>query len=458
MQQDMPTAKTSQKSEQSQEKQPVQPQKTSRNLLPAQNQQPCAEQAREQFDIIMKGVQQVIQEDDLLARLTQSIQADKPLIIKLGLDPSAPDIHLGHAVVLRKIRQMQDLGHQAVIIIGDFTGRIGDPTGRSKTRKVLTTEQIQAHARTYEQQIFRILDQKKTRLCFNQEWLSKLDFAAVLHLASQVTVARMLERDSFAARFAKNEPIGLHEFFYPLMQAYDSVYLHADIELGGTDQTFNILMGRTLQKNFGQPSQIALFMPLLEGTDGIEKMSKSLGNYIGIQEDAETIFRKVMGIPDTMIIRYAELATDWHPEKIADLRRRLEDPLVNPRDIKMQLSHEITRLYHDQSQADAAEEHFRTVYRLKQIPAHMPEFICPEACLMPDGGLDLPTLLVTIKLAASKSDARRLISQKALRINGFVIDQLIWKGESISIILQVGHNRFSKVRLKPEYASSGSQS
>lgn len=452
MQQDRPTEKTIRKKEQTQEKRQEQPQKTVQNQLPVQNQQQSAERAREQFDIIMKGVQQVIQEDELLARLTRSIQDNKPLTIKLGLDPSAPDIHLGHAVVLRKIRQMQDLGHRAVIIIGDFTGRIGDPTGRSKTRKVLTSEQIQANAKTYEQQIFRILDQDKTRLCFNHEWLSKLDFAAVLNLAGQVTVARMLERDSFATRFARNEPIGLHEFFYPLMQAYDSVYLHADIELGGTDQTFNILMGRTLQKSFSQPSQIALFMPLLEGTDGVEKMSKSLGNYIGILETAETIFQKVMSIPDTMIIRYAELATDWHPDEIEALRRQLVDPLVNPRDVKMLLAREITRLYHDQNQADAAEKHFQTVYRMKEIPDQIPEFICPESCLLPDGGLDLPGLMVTIGLAASKSEARRLISQKALRMDGVVIDQLTWKGESISVTLQVGKDRFGKIWLKQEGA------
>ena len=409
-------------------------------------QQETAAQAR----MIMKGARQVVQESELLDKLEHSIATGKPLTVKLGLDPSAPDIHLGHAVVLRKIRQIQDLGHQAIIVIGDFTGRIGDPTGRSKTRKVLSAGQVQENARTYEQQIFKIIDRSKTRLCMNHEWLSRLDFEAVLQLAGQVTVARMLERDSFADRFARNEPIGLHEFFYPLMQAYDSVHLHADIELGGTDQTFNILMGRTLQKNAGQPSQIALLMPLLEGTDGVEKMSKSLGNTIGIDDDAATQFRKVMSIPDGLIVRYAELATDWHPDEIAGIRSQLEDPLINPRNVKLRLAREITRLYHQEADALQAEQHFQAVYQQRLMPEQMPELACPPSCILIDGRLDMPALLLAARLAASKGDARRLISQNGVKIDGAVIDQIYWAASAASLILQVGKDRFCKIWLQSD--------
>lgn len=400
-----------------------------------------------QYQIITKGTQQVVQADELLAKLENSILSGNPLIVKLGLDPSAPDIHLGHAVVLRKIRQLQDLGHQAVIVIGDFTGRIGDPSGRSKTRPVLTPDQVLTNAKTYEQQIFTILDRSKTRLCFNHDWLAKLDFEDVLRLAGQVTVARMLERDSFADRFSRKEPISLHEFFYPLMQAYDSVHLQADIELGGTDQTFNILMGRSLQKNYDQASQVALFMPLLEGLDGIEKMSKSLGNYVGIAEDADTMFRKIMIIPDALIIRYAELATDWHPREIAALIRQLDDSQVNPRDIKLRLAREITRLYHGEGQSAEAEIYFRTVFQMKRPPEQMPEYECPAAFVMKDGSIDLPALLLATGLAASKSDARRLIAQRGVRVDGTVVDKLTWTGLAGCQVLQVGKDKFCKIKI-----------
>ncbi|HBM75272.1 MAG TPA: tyrosine--tRNA ligase, partial [Clostridiaceae bacterium] len=275
----------------------------------------------EQMRIICKGVNTLVNEEELFKKLERSYERNEPMTIKLGLDPSAPDIHLGHAVVLRKIKQMQDLGHHAVIIIGDFTGRIGDPTGKSKGRVALTDEQVKENAKTYYEQILKILDAKKTEVRFNSEWLSKLSFEDVLRLASTTTVARMLERDDFQSRYQNQVPIGIHEFLYPLMQAYDSVAIKADIELGGTDQTFNILMGRTLQKTFGQEQQIAIFMPILEGLDGVEKMSKSLGNYIGINEPAEVMFKKVMEVPDKLIIRYFELATDEHPDKIDKIKK-----------------------------------------------------------------------------------------------------------------------------------------
>ena len=288
----------------------------------------------EQIKIITKGVETLVNEEDLRKKLEKSKKDNKPLVIKLGLDPSAPDIHLGHAVVLRKIKQMQDLGHKAVIVIGDFTGKIGDPTGKSKGRKALSEEQVQENAKTYKEQIFKILDKDKTEVRFNSEWLSKLNFEDVIRLASSTTVARMLERDDFQKRYKNNIPIGLHEFFYPLMQGYDSVALKADIELGGTDQTFNVLMGRTLQKIFKQEEQVALFMPILEGLDGAEKMSKSLGNYIGVNEDANTMFKKVMEIPDSLIIKYYNLATDEHPDIINKIEKELHEG-KNPRDVKL---------------------------------------------------------------------------------------------------------------------------
>ena len=280
--------------------------------------------AKEQMRIICKGVHTLVNEEELLAKLKKSCDQNKPLVIKLGLDPSAPDIHLGHAVVLRKIKQMQDLGHSVVIVIGDFTGKIGDPTGKAKGRTALTEEQVNENAETYCEQIFKILDKDKTLVRFNSEWLSTLTFEEVIKLAATTTVARVLERDDFKNRYNNQIPIGIHEFFYPLMQAYDSIVLKADIELGGTDQTFNILMGRTLQRTFEQEQQIAIFMPILEGLDGVEKMSKSLGNYIGINEPAEVMFKKVMEVPDELILRYFELVTDEHPDQIDKIKSDLE--------------------------------------------------------------------------------------------------------------------------------------
>ena len=399
----------------------------------------------EQFKIIMKGVSNIVSEESLKQKLEKSISSQKPLIVKLGLDPSAPDIHLGHAVVLRKIKQMQDLGHQAVIIIGDFTGRIGDPSGKSKTRKQLTTEEVLENARTYEKQIFKILAKDKTELRFNSEWLSKLNFEDVLKLAGKVTVARILERDDFENRYKSNQPIGLHEFFYPLMQAYDSVEINADIEMGGTDQTFNILMGRTLQKDYDQESQIALFMPLLEGTDGIEKMSKSLGNYIGINEDAAIMYQKVMTIPDNLIIKYFELATDIHPDEVELIKSELEKGDTNPRDIKMRLAKEITTLYCGISEAEIAEEHFKTVFQKNLIPDDIDEITLSSDCFTENNEIDLIKVIVKGKMASSNSEARRLISQNAVKINGEKFNSFVMKNPNNSFVVQVGKAKFIKV-------------
>ncbi|MBX4265504.1 tyrosine--tRNA ligase [Clostridium estertheticum] len=402
--------------------------------------------AREQFKIIMKGVNKIISEEDLMQKLEKSIATDIPLVVKLGLDPSAPDIHLGHAVVLRKIKQIQDLGHRAVIIIGDFTGKIGDPSGKSKTRKQLTNEQVIENAKSYEQQIFKILDSDKTDVKFNSEWLSKLDFEDVLKLAGKVTVARILERDDFEKRYKNNEPIGLHEFFYPLMQAYDSVQLKADIEMGGTDQTFNILMGRTMQKDYGQERQVALFMPLLEGTDGIQKMSKSLGNYIGIYEDAVSIYQKTMTIPDNLIIKYFELATDIHPDEIEVLKLELKKPKTNPRDVKMRLAKEITTLYCGILETEAAEEHFRTVFQKNLIPEDVDELILSPDCFTQKSEIDLIKVIVKSGIANSNNEARRLIAQNAVKIDGEKFNNSVMKNPNNSFVIQVGKAKFIKVK------------
>lgn len=310
----------------------------------------------QQMDIIRRGVAEIVPEDELKEKLYESLTNNKPLRIKLGLDPTAPDIHLGHTVVLNKLRQFQDLGHEVHLIIGDFTGRIGDPSGRSETRKPLTEEQVKANAATYQEQIFKVLDPSKTVIHFNSEWLNKLNLVEVLNLAGKYTVARMLERDDFAKRYRENLPIGIHEFLYPLMQGYDSVVLEADVELGGTDQKFNLLVGRQLQKEYGLKPQVALMMPILEGTDGVQKMSKSLGNYIGVHEDAHEMFGKTMSIPDELIIRYFELVTRVPMDEIRAMQKAMEDGSMNPRDAKIRLAREIITMYHDAQAADEAEK------------------------------------------------------------------------------------------------------
>nr|WP_024834914.1 tyrosine--tRNA ligase [Clostridium sp. 12(A)] len=368
---------------------------------------------KEQMRIICKGVHQCINEEELLAKLERSFNQKEPLIIKLGLDPSAPDIHLGHGVVLRKIRQIQELGHKAVIVIGDFTGKIGDPTGKSKGRNLLTDEQVKENASTYCEQIFKILDKERTVVRFNSQWLSKLCFEDVMKLAASTTVARMLERDEFEKRFKHGVPIGIHEFFYPLMQAYDSVELHADIELGGTDQTFNILMGRTLQKSMGQEAQVALLMPILEGTDGVEKMSKSLGNYIGIHEPAEVMFKKVMEIPDHLIIRYFELATDEHPDEIDKIRQQLSEG-ENPRDIKFKLAEIITALYHSQEEVLKAVSYYEAAFRKKSTPDDIPTMIL---AIGRETVNDTILQFVAMGFVKSRSEFIRLLKQGGIRLN-----------------------------------------
>ena len=391
--------------------------------------------------IIKKGVDKIVNEEELMNKLERASRNNESLTIKLGLDPSAPDIHLGHAVVLRKIKQMQDLGHKAVIVIGDFTGKIGDPTGKAKGRKALSEEEVQRNAQTYKEQIFKILDVDKTEVRFNSEWLGKITFDKVIELASTITVARMLERDDFQNRYKNNIPIGVHEFFYPLMQAYDSVELKADIELGGTDQTFNILMGRTLQKYMGQESQIAMFMPILEGLDGVEKMSKSLGNYIGVNEPANIMFKKVMEIPDSLIIKYFELATDVHPDEIDRIKKDL-DRGKNPRDIKFELSKIITALYHSELEVKEAIEFYDLAFRKKDIPDNIPEIESESNILM-----DLIPILVQNNIISSKSEFKRLIAQGGVRVNQEKLNDIDFK-LSDNDVIKIGKQKFIRVKIK----------
>lgn len=374
---------------------------------------------KEQMKIICKGVETLVNKEELLIKIERSYKERKPLVVKLGLDPSAPDIHLGHTVVLRKVRQMQDFGHKAVIVIGDFTGKIGDPTGKTKGRTALSEEQVKDNARTYCEQIFKVLDKEKTVVRFNSEWLSVLNFEEIVRLAATTTVARILERDDFQNRYRNQIPIGIHEFFYPLMQAYDSVHIQADIELGGTDQTFNVLMGRSLQKAWGQEQQIAMFLPILVGLDGVEKMSKSLGNYIGVSEPAEIMFKKVMEIPDSLIIKYFELVTDEHPDKIDNIKQELEEG-TNPRDIKIKLADIITQLYHGDEKAAEAKEYFQTAFSKKEIPSNIPELVVEGENTTIE---EVVPQLVLINMIESKSAFIRLIKQGGIQLKGVKIEE-----------------------------------
>ena len=399
------------------------------------------QEVERQMRIILKGALKLIGEEELREKLARSVRTGKPLNVKLGLDPSAPDIHLGHAVVLRKLKQMQDMGHQIVIIIGDFTGKIGDPTGKAKGRKALSDREVLLNAQTYQEQIFRVLDREKTQVRYNGEWLELLDLTEILKMASTVTVARMLERDDFQNRYAHNIPIGLHEFFYPLMQAYDSVAIRADLELGGSDQTFNILMGRSLQKDYGMEPQAALFMPILEGLDGVEKMSKSLGNYIGVQEEAKVMFRKVMEVPDSLITRYFALATDILPEKLDDVEKALENG-ENPRDWKLLLARTVTALYHSEEETRAAEEFFKQAFTKKEIPRDIPEL---EMTAAESTLLDTAEVLVRAGMLTSKSELRRLLMQGGVSLNGERVcdpEIPIKNGD----VLKLGKKRFAKIR------------
>ncbi|HET9712885.1 MAG TPA: tyrosine--tRNA ligase, partial [Pyrinomonadaceae bacterium] len=393
----------------------------------------------EQLSYLAKGTVEVIREAELRAKLEKSAASGKPLRVKLGADPTAPDIHLGHTVVLRKLRAFQELGHTAIFLIGDFTGMIGDPSGKSATRPQLTREEINANAETYKQQIFKLLDPEKTVLEFNSRWMDNLGSAGFLRLSSHVTVRQILERDDFQQRLEANRPLALHEVMYPLVMAYDSVALEADVEIGGTDQKFNLLMGRNLQREYGQESQIATILPLLEGTDGVQKMSKSLGNYIGINEPPQEIFGKVMSISDDLMWRYYELCTDLTLPEIAALR----EDTRNPRDTKVDLAKRIVADFYSEAEARKAEDEFNAMFRNKQAPEDV------EERALASGAWKLPKLLVELQMVASMAEARRMIEQGGVYVDGERRTQNDFEVNLTAghaFLIQVGKRRFVRVK------------
>ncbi|NLY55842.1 MAG: tyrosine--tRNA ligase [Firmicutes bacterium] len=400
----------------------------------------------EQLSILSRGAAEIISVEELRSALQRAATENRPLRVKLGTDPSAPDIHLGHTVVYRKLKQFQDLGHEVYFLIGDFTGRIGDPTGKSSTRKPLTREEVEANAKTFADQVYKILDPEKTKIVFNSTWLAPMTFEDVIKLASKYTVARMLEREDFAKRYQENKPISIHEFFYPLMQGYDSVALRADVELGGTDQKFNLLVGRELQREFGQTPQVALMMPLLVGTDGVQKMSKSLGNYIGIDEKPEEMYGKVMSIPDELMPNYYELVTEVPMDEIKTIFAELAAGRLHPRDVKRRLAREIVSLYHGLEAAKTAEETFDLVFRRGDIPEDIPLVTVPAEELDGPGQIWVVKLLVLAGLVGSSSEARRMIKQGAVKLDGVRIEEENAQVELASErVIQVGKRKFAKV-------------
>ncbi len=406
-----------------------------------------------QITSISRGSDEIIPAEGLAAKLKAAAAAGRPLRVKLGLDPSAPDIHLGHTVVLRKLRQFQDLGHTAVLIVGDFTGMIGDPTGRTAMRPQLTEAEVKTNATTYVDQLMRILNPARTEVVFNSTWLGKMTMADTLRLTGAYTVARMLERDDFCQRYANNQPISLREFMYPLLQGYDSVAVKADIELGGTDQKFNLLVGRDLQREYGQEAQIVLTMPLLEGTDGVNKMSKSLGNYIGVTDTPEDMFGKTMSLPDELIVRYFRLVTDVSDRDVAEIDTGLKDGSLHPGETKRRLARTIVALYYDEGAAQAAEETFNVKHKVghagSEELAKLAEAITPDESLMRDNRIRIIDLVTDAGFAASKGEARRLVRQGAVRIDGTVVD-----AEDADVhladgmLLTVGKRRAGRVTLK----------
>ena len=393
----------------------------------------------EQFELISRGVEEIIPEQELRDKIENSIKNDKPLIVKLGCDPSRPDLHIGHSVVLRKLRHFQDLGHQAVLVIGDFTAMIGDPTGRNKTRPQLTIEDARDNAKTYLDQAGAVLNMDTLRVVYNSAWLNKMSFSDVIKLSSSTTVARMLERDDFNKRYDSEVPISLHEFLYPLAQAQDSVELVSDVELGGTDQKFNLLMGRNLQKIVGQKPQCILTMPILEGTDGIEKMSKSYGNDIGISDSANDMYGKTLSIPDNIILPWFTLAADVDKNYLDEVSQKLEDGSINPMGLKRGLARKIVTLYHDENKAIEAENHFNKVIVSKGVPDDIDDYQLKEDDL-------LVNIIADSGLLNSKSEARRMIKQSAVKIDGETVTDIHHKVKtSDSFILKVGKRKFLKV-------------
>jgi len=394
---------------------------------------------QEALDVISRGTDEILLEKDLEKKLA----TNKPLRIKAGFDPTAPDLHLGHTVLINKLRQFQDLGHEVMFLIGDFTGMIGDPTGKSATRPPLTRDQVIDNARSYEQQIFKILDPEKTLVMFNSSWMNEMSPADLIELTAKHTVARMLERDDFSKRYKSGQPISIHEFLYPLIQGYDSVAMKADVELGGTDQKFNLLVGRQLQETYGQKPQVVITMPILEGLDGVQKMSKSLGNYIGIDEPADEMFGKIMSISDELMWRYFELLSFRPMTEIEKFKQDIEQG-TNPRDIKFLLCEEIIERFHDQEAADKARENFIARFQKGAMPEEMPEFELQA----PTEGLAIANLLKNADLVKSTSDAIRMIKQGAVKIDGEKLeDGKLSVQPGSQHVYQVGKRRFARVTL-----------
>lgn len=392
--------------------------------------------AEDQLRVIRRGAVEVLQEEELVRKLGRG----KPLRVKAGFDPTAPDLHLGHTVLIQKMKQFQDLGHEVIFLIGDFTGMIGDPSGRSETRKQLTRQEVLKNAETYKEQIFKILDPRKTLIEFNHRWMEKLDAVALIELSAKYTVARMLEREDFKVRYQNQQSISIHEFLYPLIQGYDSVVLKADVELGGTDQRFNLLIGRELQREYGQEPQVVLTMPLLEGTDGIQKMSKSLGNYIGINEPPEEIFGKIMSISDDLMWRYYELLSEKDLQEIQTARSQVMSGSLHPMGLKKSLAYEIVSRFHGRVAAEKAQEYFETRHQKRSVPTNIRKQFSSS------GPIWICRLLVDLEFAKSRGEARRLISQGAVKVDGQVVTDVNFEfQEKLHRVVEVGKNRIAQV-------------
>ncbi len=399
----------------------------------------------EQLTYLRKGMAEIIREEDLRERLVLAAKANRPLRIKAGFDPTAPDLHLGHTVLLRKMKHFQDLGHTVIFLIGDMTAMIGDPTGRNVTRPPMTREAIEQNAETYKAQVFKILDPVKTEIRFNSEWLEPMKYLDMIKLASNYTVARILERDEFSKRYKEGLPISVHELIYPLAQAYDSVALECDVEMGGTDQKFNLLAGREIQKDYGQLPQIVATVPILEGLDGVNKMSKSLGNYIGIAEAPEVMFRKVMQVSDVLMYRYYELLTDFSVAQIAAMRAKIAAGELHPMEAKIALGKLIVTDFHSAQDAGRAADIFNAVVRRKEVPDDIPESKLPEEARVP-GGIRVDKLLAKIGLAESVSDGQRKVKAGAVEINGEIVRDLVLPDPPAEMVIRVGKN-WRRVRL-----------
>jgi tyrosyl-tRNA synthetase len=397
--------------------------------------------AAEQLEIITAGAEEIIPEEEMALKLERALSAGTPLRVKYGADPSAPDLHLGHAVCFRKLRDFQELGHRIIFVIGDFTARIGDPSGRSETRRPLSAEEVEVNARTYMDQVYKLLDPERTEVVYNNDWLGALALADMIRLGARYTVARLLERDDFALRYANEQPIGIHELLYPLLVAYDSVMTQADVELGGTDQKFNMLIGRTIQREYGQEPQVVVTMPLLVGTDGVEKMSKSAGNYIGITESPREMYGKLMSIPDELILTYVHLALGAGPDVLEEYRRALEDGTTNPRDVKSRLARQVVEAYSSREEAQAAAVEFDRVFREKGAPDEVSLFTVEGTRIW------IVQLLVDAGLAASKGEARRLIQGGGVQIDGTKVED---PEQEVDVaeerLLKAGKRRFLRVR------------